>query len=349
MLTVALQVLAKAGRSLSARKILELGEQEGLFAPVPTVEALRAALEEAAEAGGLREVRRGVFDRPTTPPPAPARAERAPARAERAPERAPERADRDDDDGDDRRRRRRRPKAKELLGEEPVAALSVEDAVAEAEQSSDASSLRRKLWDKMRDGAAAAVGEALASGSDDADDGEDGDDAEQAPAGNLRSRLKARMKAAIAAEARERPEAPPVVALAPLTPAARVVKGDPEADLQARLAARRALAGGSPRRSDAGCRPRSRRRSPRRRPPSARWRRSRPCSARRRLPGGARCGGARGGARRGPSLPTRSPAVRGAPARPAVSARRLGARRRRRRVASEAGGRGAPPRRGARP
>ena len=135
MLEVARRILAEAGRPLSARKILELAEQAGGAGTPLDLAGLREALEGAP---GVKEVRRGVFGLVEEAPPAPV-------------------VEADDSDSEDRKRRRRRPKAKELLGDEPVAALSVEDAVAQAEAAVDTESHRRTLWTQVRDRAAAAV------------------------------------------------------------------------------------------------------------------------------------------------------------------------------------------------
>lgn len=222
MIDVALRILADAGRSLSARKILQAGEQDALFDDVPTLTDLKAALKAAAEAGdGIRQVRRGVY--------AVDDGSSAPAKASPKPKAKAKPKAEEPAEGDTRRRRRRQ-KPSDLVGETPGTALSVEEAVAEAEASDDAATLRANIWKKMRNRAAEVAGVPLQ---------ESAPAPEEAPRpAGLRGVIAARLKAKLAAEdaAWTPPPAPEPVEL--LEAAERLVEDDAEADLKARLAAR---------------------------------------------------------------------------------------------------------------
>jgi restriction endonuclease Mrr len=63
-----------------------------------------------------------------------------------------------DDEGDARGGRRRRRKTTDLLGDAPLAPLSIDEAVEAVEASRDPKDARRRLWDKIKARAAALVG-----------------------------------------------------------------------------------------------------------------------------------------------------------------------------------------------
>lgn len=214
MIDVATRILADAGRALSARKILQAGERDALFDAPVSLADLRGALESAAEAGqGVRQVRRGVF----------ALDDAAPAEAK-----APIEAPADDEAPTEKRRRRRRQKPRDLAGETPATALTVEDAVAEAEATDDAATLRANIWKKMRKRAADVAGVELSPPK-----------AAPAPkAGGIRALIAQKLKARLKAEADAWVEPPKPEPLPLLTAAERLVSDDAVADLKARLAAR---------------------------------------------------------------------------------------------------------------
>ncbi|MGK0362832.1 MAG: hypothetical protein ACI9U2_005154, partial [Bradymonadia bacterium] len=222
MIEVALRILADAGRALSARKILQTGEREALFDEVPSLTDLKEALKaEAEDSDELRQVRRGVYaiddGTPATKP---------------APKPAPKAQPEPDDgeDGDDKPRRRRRQKTSDLVGDAPATALSVEEAVADAEASEDAATLRANIWKKMRTRVAQVAGVPLA-------DKPASQKATPRPKG-LRGVIAQKLRAKLAAEAAAWTPPPARAPIKLLKPADRLVNDDAKADLKARLAAR---------------------------------------------------------------------------------------------------------------
>lgn len=198
LMSVARRILQAAGRPLSARRILHAAAVEGLLDDDgPTAEVLRQAL---ADARDVREIRRGVFALAEEEPEEEPEPEEEDAEGEEDEEEEEEPEEEDDERGG-RRRRRRRTRLRDLVGEAPPVALTVEDAVVEAESMEDRATLRRRLWEKMRSRAGEVVGEAPAAAEE---------------------------------PSRRAPRAP---APAPVAPAAEVT--DPRALLKARLAARK--------------------------------------------------------------------------------------------------------------
>ncbi len=155
------RVLRESGRPLSLRKILAIGERDGLFANgTPELDAFRDAIRSAPSGREpVVEVRRGVYGLGESVAETPRR-QAAPTVVEVAEEIDLEEEfddfdDQEEDEGGRRRRRRRR--AADLVGSESAAPTSVEEAVAVAAQAPDRDRLRSRLWERMRSRAAAVV------------------------------------------------------------------------------------------------------------------------------------------------------------------------------------------------
>src|SRR3712207_4139925 len=115
------RILESSGRPLSVRKILAIGQRDGVFGEAPDVGVLRQALA----SGGVPEVRRGVFLLGEEEAEAPEEPE-----ATEAEDDEDDGLDFDDDDEDDGgRRRRRRRRVSDLVSGEPAAATSMDEAV----------------------------------------------------------------------------------------------------------------------------------------------------------------------------------------------------------------------------